>query len=259
MNKFILTFDIEPDFGKLDTYNNIKILPNFVRYFNHHKIKVTFFVTCDIVEKFPSLIKKLSKKHEIACHGYRHENLTKKDINYVLEGLSKTKKIFTEKIGIEPLGFRAPFFSINKEIINALPKIGYKYDSSIIPGILPGRYFNTNAKVKPYNILKNLIEVPISRIGIVPLGTTWFQFFGYDFFNFLFENFKQNQPVMYSHMNEFSPIKMKLDLFRSLFYRRRGNKAFREFKKFLNKLGQEYEFVSCIDIVKEIQPKLRFS
>lgn len=250
MEKFILTFDIEPDFGKLNTYNNIKILPNVVRFLDHYNIKATFFVTCDVIEKFPSMIKKLSKKHEIACHGYRHDNLTKMDINTVTEELSKTKKVFDEKLNIDPIGFRTPFFSVNEKILEVLSRTGYKYDSSIVPGFLPGRYSNLNTEAKPYYILKNLIEIPISRIGIIPLGTTWLQFFGYTFFNFLFQMHKSEQPVMYSHMNEFSSVKVELDPFRRLFYRRRGSKALSEFKKFLKELRNRYEFFSCKDIIK---------
>lgn len=249
MKKFVLTVDLEKDFGKIDSYSCIKFLPSFLKIIEKNDIKATFFITSDVIKKFPVLIKKLSKRHEIACHGYRHYQLTKMDLTEVKIDLIKSRKIFNKILGVTPIGFRAPFFSINSDILEVLEESGFKYDSSLIFGFLPNRYLNLNVSRRPYYITKGLLELPVSSIGIIPLGTTWLQFLGYNLFNRLFQFFKPETPIMYSHMNEFSSSNTELNFYRKAFYWRRGKTVLKEFDNFLSDMRDKYEFVCCEKIV----------
>jgi len=94
MKKFVVTVDLEKDFGKIDSYNCIKLLPTFLEIMEKNDVKATFFITSDVIKKFPTIIKELSKKHEVACHGHRHCRLTKMHIAEVKAELIKSRKIF---------------------------------------------------------------------------------------------------------------------------------------------------------------------
>lgn len=253
MKKFAVTVDLEKDFGKIDSYSCIKLLPSFLKIIEKNDIQATFFITSDVIKKFPILIKKLSKRHEIACHGHRHCQLTKMDIAEVKIDLIKSLKIFSKELGVSPIGFRAPFFSINSDILEVLKESGFKYDSSLIFGFLPNRYLNLNVSRRPYYITKGLLEIPVSSIGITPLGTTWLQFLGYDLFNRLFQFFKPETPIMYSHMSEFSSSNTELNFYRKVFYWRRGRTVLKEFDDFLSGVKDEYEFVCCQKIVASLK------
>ena len=129
--KQLLTIDTEKDFNK-SSYENIKRLPGIVKTFEKSRIKIILFVTCDCLQKFPSLFRKLAKKHEIALHGYMHERwdiLSRQEKENKLE---KAVKIYKKIIGKNPKGFRAPQFSADFELLELLEKKGFEYDSSIV-------------------------------------------------------------------------------------------------------------------------------
>ena len=112
--------------------NTKSILELFERY----NVTATFFTLGYIAEKHPELIEEIiSKGHEISSHGYAHldaRNLNKSEFEQDFKkSLDVLYSITHEKI----LGFRAPFFSINKKnlwVFDIL-KENVKYDSSIFP------------------------------------------------------------------------------------------------------------------------------
>ena len=144
--KFVaLTFDIE-DWFQVEIFNKLfpierwdeqelrveegtnKILILLKKY----NIKATFFILGWIAERKPNLVKSIYKEgHEISSHGYSHKlnyNMSKTEL---YDDLQKSKKILENIINDEVIGYRAPTFSINDEVINAIIKSGYQYDSSL--------------------------------------------------------------------------------------------------------------------------------
>ena len=93
-----------------------KITRKILNLFEENNVNATFFTLGYIAEKYPELIEEIqSKGHEIASHGYHHLDLrkiTKSDFeNDLKKSIGILEKISNEKI----IGFRAPFFSINKK------------------------------------------------------------------------------------------------------------------------------------------------
>ncbi|HHV24570.1 MAG: polysaccharide deacetylase family protein [Methanosarcina sp.] len=139
--------------------------------------KATFFVLGKLAEKYPELIKEISKSnHEIGSHSYSHKTLHELGINNFEYEIEKTNGILKSITGKSPLGFRAPTFSIdntNKWALEILAKHGYKYDSSVFP-IKTNLYGVPDAPVVSYNPSKNditvhdpngpIIEYPLSVI-----------------------------------------------------------------------------------------------
>ena len=119
-----------------------------------HKIKATFFVTGVFAQSNKFLIKKISKKHEVASHGYSHQDDYKtldKETAYNL--LYKTNIILKKITSKNIIGYRAPRF--RGTTLDILKRLGFKYDSSINPILIPGRYnylFHTrNIKIEKHN------------------------------------------------------------------------------------------------------------
>lgn len=163
MKSILLTFDLE-EFDLPKEYNinieedemykiSLEGLINLLNLLNKYDITATFFTTANFGVKYPEILKELSKKHEIASHGYSHsQSLTQ-------ENIKKAKEIKENIIKKEVKGFRAPRWNLKN--INIVSLAGFKYDSSTHPIYLPGRYNNLNQK---RNIHKknNLIEIPAS-------------------------------------------------------------------------------------------------
>lgn len=151
-----------------------------------YNTRATFFVLGRLAEKYPELIKEISKKgHEIGSHSYSHKTLHELGMDNFEYEIAKTNSILKSITGESPLGFRAPTFSIdntNKWALEILAKHGYKYDSSIFP-VKTNLYGVPDAPVISYNPSKvditvhdpdgPIIEYPLSviRVGInIPIA-----------------------------------------------------------------------------------------
>ena len=184
MKSILLTFDLEEFDLPKEYYLNItekemyeislEGLNNLLNILNRNKIKATFFTTANFAIKYPEIIKELSKKHEIASHGYSHS------MPLTLENIKNAKEVKENIIKKEIKGFRAPRWDLRN--LNIVSSSEFKYDSSTHPIYLPGRYNNLSQK---RNIQKknNLIEIPASTI-----------FPNFSIFWLTFKNF----PLIYS-------------------------------------------------------------
>jgi polysaccharide deacetylase family protein (PEP-CTERM system associated) len=106
-----------------------------------------------IAKKHPELIKQIkSEEHELATHGYYHKDLRKIAPDEFEDDLIKSIKTIENISKSKVMGFRAPFFSINKQTLWALKIIRkyLKYDSSIFPVRTP-LYGISNAPRTIYN------------------------------------------------------------------------------------------------------------
>jgi len=90
------------------------------------------FNTCGVVaEKFPEIIKMLHNDgHEIASHGYAHENFLKISTTELDNVLAKTERVFQNIIGIKPAGIRAPWLKANDEVYDVLRNRNYSWASN---------------------------------------------------------------------------------------------------------------------------------
>ena len=124
-----------------------------LKLFEKHNTTATFFVIGSVAEKHPEIIEEINGSgHEIASHGYSHKPLFWISKEELSEEVQKTNKIL-EKISKEKvIGFRAPYFSIDRKRswgLDVLKKEGFSYDSSIFPAKTP-LYGAPGAPLKPY-------------------------------------------------------------------------------------------------------------
>ncbi|MEQ1553756.1 MAG: polysaccharide deacetylase family protein, partial [Ferruginibacter sp.] len=131
-NSILLTFDVEEfdlpteyniaiseteqmEIGKLGTDEISKII-------TAQNITTTLFTTANFAKHFPSTIKLLAQKNEIASHAFYHSTFKNEDL--------LQSKIELEKITEKPIyGLRMPRFK--KIDLQLVKNAGYTYDSSI--------------------------------------------------------------------------------------------------------------------------------
>lgn len=140
------------------------------------KIKATFFISAKFAQKYPSLIKNISKDHEIGLHCYDHKN---KDFSKLKEAKKIIEKIINKKIK----GFRAPRFQSPN--YKTLKELGIVYDSSSHPTYIPGRY-NDFLKSRKITTKEGVKIIPVSVSPLLRLPLFWIVF--------------RNMPLLYSKL-----------------------------------------------------------
>ncbi len=132
-------------------------IPRIFSLLDRFEIKATFFVCGWVAQEYPQITKMIvSKGHEIAAHGYLHENfdtLSISDEREIIEKTTQSLKEFSEKIK----GFRAPYFKLSINTLKLLAEADYIYDSSLM------------ADDRPY-----LLEVPGTTSKIIEFPVEWF-------------------------------------------------------------------------------------
>lgn len=130
MKKVTVFFDLEggfhikkPDLGTC--------LKKILKTLDRYNISASFFTCGIIAETHPRLVRTIHKRgHEIASHGYVHENfaqLTPKETNDVL---LKAERSIESVTGERPYGIRFPFLYQRKFTYSVLEKRGYRWASN---------------------------------------------------------------------------------------------------------------------------------
>jgi len=232
-----MSVDLEEYFSDLhhSTWDNYesrleKTAKILLELFDKYKITATFFTLGYVAEKHPELIEKIiSKGHEIASHGYWHNNIKQMTAETfeddLLKSFSSIEKISKEKV----IGFRAPWFSVDRKNnwVFEIMKKHLKYDSSIFPvkfhyqfGDAP-RYIYKMSDEGPLKESKDgkLIEIPMATIRFPVYGNfpiaggiylrflpVWLVKYGIKKLN------KEGFPAMtYIHLQDLDPEKPRLD------------------------------------------------
>ncbi|MFH1235067.1 MAG: polysaccharide deacetylase family protein [Candidatus Diapherotrites archaeon] len=173
--KIFLSFDVEearnPD-GSLvperldcsaDGVNSI------LDFLEELQIPATFFATGFFSAKKPQAIKRIVKAgHEVASHGYRHVRLAGLGREEINGEIASSVKALAKATGKKPKGFRAPFFSVNNAVLDAVEAQGFKYDSSLDKSIAMA-FRNHGANFKR----PKLREFQISHFPVLRLPMSW--------------------------------------------------------------------------------------
>lgn len=143
--------------------------------FSEHDAKATFFTLGWILERHPSVIRRLADEgHEVASHGHDHQRVTAIGRKAFRRDVEETRKRLEDVSGTSVVGYRAPSFSIGAEMAWAyeeLAEAGYAYSSSVFP-IRHDHYGSPDAPRFPYTpTAGGVIEIPMSTVPL--LGRNW--------------------------------------------------------------------------------------
>ncbi len=167
---------------------------------NDAEIETTLFTTANFAMQYPGAIRQLSEKHEIASHTFYHSS-------FADEHLLQSKNKLEEICGKPVTGLRMPRMRkvSMKEVINA----GYRYDSSVNPTWLPGRYNNLHLSRTLYTD-EGMLRVPasVSPVFRIPLFWLSFKNLPYTLFRYLALRTLQKDGYLclYFHPWEFTDI-----------------------------------------------------
>jgi polysaccharide deacetylase family protein (PEP-CTERM system associated) len=142
-------------------------------YYKHtKKVRCTFFVLGWLADRLPKLVREIQNRgHEVASHGCIHQLPDLLSADALKQDLTDSKKLLEDITGAEVVGYRAPSFSINNDILKTIQDSGYRYDSSYNSFSLHGRYGKislngTGKKGIAHKISQYFYELPISNLSI---------------------------------------------------------------------------------------------
>ena len=113
-------------------------VPRFLELFDALGIKATFFcVAADCessVEARQQAEALVAEGHELASHSYSHPyDLTRRSMDEIADEVQRSREVLSQVRGAPVVGFRAPGYTMNDTLWEALEEAGYHYDSSIFP------------------------------------------------------------------------------------------------------------------------------
>jgi polysaccharide deacetylase family protein (PEP-CTERM system associated) len=234
MKYFFLSLDLEEWYHLeyFQKYNPeikplmINNLSSFFDLLDKYNIKITVFVLGEVIDSHIDLIKEIkSRGHEIAIHGWDHYLLNGKNTIDFINEIKRTKEYLESIIKNSVIGYRAPCFSLNNDKLEALMKIGIKYDSSFIQFKEHPLYGSLN--MDDFSKKEDIIykkgdfyefELPTLKIftKAIPIsGGGYFRLFPKLLFSILWERYlKTNQNfTMYIHPFELTSMKVDLNGF----------------------------------------------
>lgn len=180
---------------------------NILRLLKDEGVKATFFCTANFATNAQDLVNEiLADGHELASHGYYHSSFENAD-------LKKSKDKLEELFGISIKGYRqARMMPVDeKEIALA----GYKYNSSLHPTFIPGRYMNLSDPRNPF-YKENVLQFPASVTPIFRLPLFWLSAHNMPMFLYKFlcnrTLKKDNYLNIYFHPWEFVDLNKYKDL-----------------------------------------------
>jgi len=129
-----------------------------------HGVKATFFTTVNFANHAPDVIGRLlTGGHELASHSMRHSGFDVAD-------LAESRRRLEAIAGRPIIGYRQPRMMKLDESIVA--KAGYRYDASLNPTFIPGRYMNLNTPRRPF-MNAGVLQIPASVTPVVRFPMFW--------------------------------------------------------------------------------------
>lgn len=139
-------------------------LRRILRVLDETGVKATFFCTGNFAEGQSELVQRIIKSgHEVACHGVDHFRPVTGDIE-------KSKKIVEKTVGVKAHGYRQP--RMQRIDYKELKQYGYRYDSSVNPAFIPGRYNNSKLPKEPF-VKNGILEIPTSVATFMRVPMFW--------------------------------------------------------------------------------------
>ena len=182
----MLTFDVEDwdhaNFRQLDDqtpfirnevrlkrYPMEKNVELWLELLEKHGAKSTCFILGEFAQRFPKAVRDIDAAgHEIASHCYGHDLIYEMEREEFREQLKRSLGVLGELTGKQPVGFRAPSWSVDPDrtpwYLDELEEQGVRYDSSEFP-MRTHLYGNANAPLREYQV-GGIKRVPVTILSL---------------------------------------------------------------------------------------------
>lgn len=173
----LLSFDIEEfdvpkehqvdlpfeDQMRVSVEGTVKILDCLLR----NQVKATFFCTANFAIHAPQIIKRIQEEgHEVASHGFNHWTFEVAD-------LKKSKDTLEELTGTAIQGYRqARMMPVSEK---AIYDAGYRYNSSLNPTFIPGRYMHLSTP-RTWFMKERVLQIPASVTPVIRFPLFWLSY-----------------------------------------------------------------------------------
>jgi peptidoglycan/xylan/chitin deacetylase (PgdA/CDA1 family) len=107
-------------------------VPRILGILGQYRIKATFFIPGHTADTFPDACGAIiDQGHEVAHHGYNHRSLS--SMTYEEEDMAMQMGFSAlAKLGVKPLGYRAPGGEFSDNTLPLLEKYEFLYDNSLM-------------------------------------------------------------------------------------------------------------------------------
>ena len=113
-------------------------VPRILEAYKQLDIQQTFFVPAWCIENYPAAVKAMvAGGHEVAHHGYLHENPLDKNREEEHYWLRRSIKVIENVTGQRPRGWRAPLYNFSDNSADLLIEEGFLYDASLMGDDIP--------------------------------------------------------------------------------------------------------------------------
>ncbi|PVZ70159.1 polysaccharide deacetylase family protein [Pelagibaculum spongiae] len=128
-------------------------IPRILETFKKLGIKQTFFAPGWVIEQYPQAMESIMEGgHEIAHHGYLHEDPTGHGPDEQRYWFERAIESHQKVLGQKPKGYRAPVYNVNPTVIDLLNEHDFLYESSLMGDDIP--YILQSGQ-------KKLVEMPV--------------------------------------------------------------------------------------------------
>jgi len=139
------------------SYGPLVGVPRLLELLDKHRIRSTFFVPGYTAHRYPAVVRDIAAAgHEIAHHGYLHEQPTGLTEAEEVIALDRGLDALAETAGVRPVGYRAPMWDLSWHTPALLADRGFLYDSSLMDADFP-----YELAVLPGASQPSIVEIPI--------------------------------------------------------------------------------------------------
>jgi peptidoglycan/xylan/chitin deacetylase (PgdA/CDA1 family) len=137
-------------------YGPLVGVPRLLALLDRHGVRATFFVPGYTAHRYPGVVRDIvAAGHEVAHHGYLHEQPTGCTVDEQAEHLDRGLRALEEVADVRPVGYRAPMWDLSWSSAALLAERGFLYDSSLMDADAPYELATTPGATE------SIVEVPI--------------------------------------------------------------------------------------------------
>ena len=151
--------------------------PSILDTLKQNNIKATFFIMGPWAKKYPEIAKRMvTDGHEIASHGYRHQNYGDMTREWVKEDIEKSHALIKEITGVDAKLIRPPNGHYSKQSLQVTGELGYRtiiWSIDSLDWKNPGRDVIVERVVKRLKpggiILMHASDTPVQTAEALPI------------------------------------------------------------------------------------------
>lgn len=151
--------------------------PSILDTLKQNNIKATFFIMGPWAKKYPEVAKRImTDGHEIASHGYRHQNYGDMTREWVKEDIEKSHALIKEITGVDAKLIRPPNGHYSKQSLQVTAEMGYQtiiWNIDSLDWKNPGRDVIVERVVKRLKpggiILMHASDTPVQTAEALPI------------------------------------------------------------------------------------------